>query len=1032
MEFITGESAFEIDKNGDRVGFVSSQMENATLSIKDNLLRVSDGQSISALTLLVALCLTVLELSAANPRSVPAYYLMNWQVENGLPQNTVHNIAQTADGYLWLATPQALALFDGQVFRTFTQRESAGPDFSRITCLYGDRSGRLWIGSHDRLYSYSRGRFTHFPAPEGMNPGEVKDLCQNRDGQLYALFADGLFRIEFGRLVLVPTADQNAPKGGTVIAADPSNRIWVAWGNTLYRYEDDQWSTEAQFPRIVNSVTVDYEGTLWCGLNAGLVASLRPGSPPELQSLGSGSVFGVILSRQGEVLFRVSDSLIRYPGGESVPLVLANNESIERIQKVFQDREANFWVGTIGKGLVLLRRQPLASYSTERGLKHPHATTIEEDHEGTVWVGTLGGGLARFQNGFFRSVEFTPFSHLGSLRATRDGRLWVGTYGHHLWRIDQEKPEIETRSRALAGRSLFEDNQGRIWIGGDGMGAERLSEGTTTRLDTGSGLMSDHTRCFAQDSSGAIWIGTDKGLHRFENDRIETFTVEEGLGGNRIQALFVDSTGCLWIGTGSGGLTRYRQGEFRTIRTEHGLLDNSVAQILEDNSGHLWLGTSRGLFRTKREAIHAVLDGAANRLTGRAFGKAEGMPNLECTGGFQPNCLQATDGSLWFATVDGVITLDPSTIPSNTVAPPIHIDQFLADGAPLGHRGPQLRNLGAELSIRIPESKSFELDLNSASSGFRVPAGTKRLEFHFTGISFTAPEGVQYRYRLAGYDRDWNEAGGLSVAAYTRVAPGDYTFEVQAANSDGVWNPKPAALQFVVHPEFWQTWWFQIGAILGATGIAFSLSYGPIQRRRQMARLRLRIARDLHDEVGSNLGTISLYNQLAMAKTDSASPATAEFQEIDRAVQQTVQSLRDVVWFIDPEFDTIGGMLQQMEETANRALAEKRVAFVADAPPHTRRLALDFRRNVFSIFREVTHNILKHSQAQRVTISISFNKGILKARISDDGVGFDTVAAGKGHGFKNMRRRAAELGGTWEITSNSGHGTTIQLEVPLT
>ncbi len=989
-------------------------------------------------TSLFALCalisvLTTAPCTQAAERAAP-YRVTNWQVEDGLPQNTIQKITQTSDGYLWLATTHDVIRFDGLEFRILAGDDLSNFDFRSVRCLFGDQDGALWIGTNQGLIRYQEGELSWIDGPEEFAPIKINNICQAPNGRIYMTSKLAVF--EFRDEVLVPITEEGpeSPDGGWVITADAKNRVWVSWGNTLYRRENDQWSREIQFPRIINYISSDSDGTIWCGLNAGYFAWLKPGGKENIKVYPGGSIFDVAQNQKGDVFFRVSDRLHRFPDGENVPLFLQNGEPVERIQIIFQDREKNLWLGTKGKGLVLLEPQPLATYSTEAGLPYPEVKTIAQFDADCLWLGTTGGGLAKLQGETFHPIEFTGYSNIGAIQRSRDGQLWVGTYGNHLWHIDQGQPTIETRSRALTGRCLFEDIEGALWVGGEGMGAERLTSNQVVRLDTGSGLVSDNVRCFAQDQSNAIWIGTDRGLHRYWNNKVEAFTTHEGLRDARVQSLFVDSSGTLWIGTEARGLTRFQNGSFDTIRTEQGFFSESVAQMLEDDLGYLWLGTNRRLFRTQLDELNRAFDQGEDKLIGKSFGKEDGMRSQECTGGFQPNCLKASDGILWFCTADGVVRADPASVQEKAVLPDIHIDLFLADGEPVRKENAS----DSETFDLVPKlgvydsfgASSVAQDLKE--NRFVVPPGAGRLEIHYTGINFTAPTSVHYRYRLSNYDTDWTVAGSQSIAAYTQVAPGTYEFEVQAGNSEGKFNPVSRKLAFVVRPTLIQSGWFRVSVGLGVCAALVALTYGPIQRRRQLAKMRIQIARDLHDEVGSNLGSISLYSQLAREKAGETSPAVEEFDEITRTIHRTAQSLRDVIWFTNPEFDTLRGMLQQMEDTANRMLVGKQIAFKADCPVSDRRLSLNFRRQVFLIFREITHNILKHSQASHVKITIFARRNVLSLKIADDGVGFDPNNGRRGNGLNNMQQRAEELKGRVTFHSQPGQGSTILFEIPMT
>ena len=963
-----------------------------------------------------------------------AYDVRNWQVEHGLPKNTIRHITQTSDGYLWIATDKEVIRFDGLVFRILSHQPSAGFEPNIIHCIHGDQKGGLWIGSGVQLFYYLPGQLVEIKTSTHKDVGVVKSICEDQAGQIYVAASTDLYQLKDDQLVSIAYNAPNGPGGGEALKVDSGNRLWVAWGNSLFYLDKGSWHKEAQFPVIINTIKLDETGAVWCGLNAGLMARFQPGTAADTEYVGPGSIFEITGNSQGTILYRISDLLYQYPDNDEVPLFLPNDEPIQHIQAIFQDKDQNLWLGTKGKGLALMSPQALKTYSTEQGLPVPDVKTIEEIDTTQIWVGTMGGGVFQITEGQFKPAPFTQYAYFGSIRKQRNGQLWIGAYGNHIWKREEGLFEIEPQSRSLAARCLFEDDQGRLWAGADGTGAERIGNGDTLRLDMNSGLASNNVRCFAQDATQAIWIGTDQGLHRYHQGHLDRFTVEDGLLDNRIQTLFLDSMGALWIGAEAAGLARYYQGTLTAKTETQGLLNDSVAQIIEDDLSQLWIGTNRQLFRTTLATIHDYFNGTVKRLAGKTFGKIDGMKSQQCSAGFQPNCLKASDGNLWFSTSDGVVCADPASIRSNTSNPIIHIDHFLADGEPVQRNSESLQSA----TLTSPKMGAYSAPRNTSAATlstqqrFAVPAGTSRLEIQFTGILFSAPEDVQYRYRLRPYDSDWSMAGPQNTAAYTRVPPGNYSIEVQASNSVGVWNPESATLDFVVLPLLVQTWWFRSGVVLLILLTVFALSYGPILRRRQLARLRLQIARDLHDEVGSNLGSISLYSQLARAKATGSSAAKEEFKEIDRTIQQTSQSLRDVIWFTNPKFDTLSGMLHQMEDTADRMLAGKTVTF--HAAPHTndRRLSLNFRRQVFLVFREIMHNTLKHSQADHVDISIKHHQKKLIIKVSDSGKGFDLNHYCEGNGLNNMKQRIKELNGTFDIQSTPGKGTSIQVEVSVT
>lgn len=312
-----------------------------------------------------------------------------------------------------------------------------------------------------------------------------------------------------------------------------------------------------------------------------------------------------------------------------------------------------------------------------------------------------------------------------------------------------------------------------------------------------------------------------------------------------------------------------------------------------------------------------------------------------------------------------------------------------------------------------------------------VPPGARRIEFQYTGLDFSTPEQVQFRYKLEAYDDEWQEAGTRRAAYYTRVPPGSYRFRVTSATGDPDHEAPEAALALVVQPHFRQTWWFRT-LLVSSSVIALLCIYRlRVRHIREVERLRWRIASDLHDEVGSNLSNIALLAQLAESAPSTPPPQRAEFTEISRVAVATANAVRDLVWFISPECDTLEELVQQMEAVACRTVPSIVVDFEARIEARARRLSLPFRRHVFFLFKEALHNAVKHSIAAWIHIRVKEQAGVLELEVSDNGIGYDSASVKLGQGLKTMRRRADDLGGRLHIESRPGAGSQIRLQARL-
>ncbi|MCX7006413.1 MAG: triple tyrosine motif-containing protein, partial [Kiritimatiellaeota bacterium] len=557
---------------------------------------------------------------------------------------------------------------------------------------------------------------------------------------------------------------------------------------------------------------------------------------------------------------------------------------------------------------------------------------------------------------------------ISALVAGRDGSLWVGTQGDYLWHWHDEVADPFYGPHINA---LLVDRTGRLLVGSDS-GLKYFDTHRDELVDFTN--FTGRVNALLEDRSGRIWIGTQfDGLLC-----LATNGTPEHCGSSKsVLALYADREGVVWVGT-TAGLERWQNGKHVTL-----LRDEFISQILDDNRGNLWLGLRRGLVRISKAEL---LDAAPNStLNLRFFGVSEGFPDAPCASGTGHLAVKTADGKLWFATRDGLAMVDP-------------------------------------WRITEPQAESLRIFIEDEHTR------GNEAEFAFTAPCFTEPETVRFSWRLEGFERDWTEPSAERRAHYPHLPPGTYQFQVRAA-LNGAWS-QPASTSLTVAPLFWQTWWWK--ALLYAASaavavlVALGIYRGRVRRQQQLDRLRLRIARDLHDEIGSNLGGIALLIGVAEQEHDPDA-----FQRIRSITLQSIEALKDLVWMIDPGHDALPDMLQRLRGIADDLLPGKLRAFTVTGDAAGRRAPLEVRRNVLPIFKEALHNIIKHAKAQNVTIEISLAERRLTLTIRDDGAGMDPAVAPGGHGLRNMQRRAEEIGGLLKIESQPGKGTRIHLEVPL-
>jgi ligand-binding sensor domain-containing protein/signal transduction histidine kinase len=758
-------------------------------------------------------------------KAVTQYNLDAWTTASGLPQNTITAIAQTQDGYLWMGSFGGLARFDGSRFVVFDKSTTPALRNSGVHALLADRNGGLWVGTNGGgLTLLKDGTARTFGIADGLGADVVRALFQDGKGRVWAGTNGGLSLLEGERFRTWNAANGFTSNVVRAIREDAQGALWIGTnGDGLFRMQDGQFT---RFTRkdglpsdLVFSLAFDKDGALWVGTNGGGLARYAGG---QFRLYGKddgldGDIIWSLLQDDGGNLWvgTYGAGLFRREGERFRGLTTRTGLSSDFVRALWQDHEGSLWIGTNTGGLARLRDGKFTTYTTREGLPNDIAKTVLAA-DGGVWVGTSGGGLARLKDGAFQTWsrrEGLPHDFVQALLRDDAGGLWVGTNGGGVARFADGRFHTYTTRDGLVDdhvSALVEDREGAVWIGTNAGGLSRFKDGTFTPFTRKDGLGANLVMAMLVDRRGALWVGTDGGgVTRLRGGEPHTFTVADGLAADSILCLYEDAEGEIWVGTSGGGLSHFQGERFTTVSTREGLHDDVVFAILEDGKGGFWLSGNRGLSRIARSALLAGATGT--RLEPEVFGIADGMKSNECSGVSQPAATRLPDGRLVFPTTRGIVIVDPGHLPRNERAPRVQVEELLAGGA--AYTGPQRE----------------------------LPPGAGNWELHFTALSFLAPQRVQFKYRLAGFDDDWVDAGTRRYAFYTQVPPGKYDFEVRAANNDGVWSDAPARASITLRPRFHQTRAFYAIVALslmlaGALGYAMHMR-GLHARRRELERL---------------------------------------------------------------------------------------------------------------------------------------------------------------------------------------------------
>ncbi len=978
-----------------------------------------------------------------------------------------------------------LVRFDGMEFKRPTHTANPPLPGREVTMLEVDGNGTMWVEQEGpyRLISYQNGVFTNRYQPPPVTPVHFRQVASVSDDEVLLVTTKGaLARIggrqgtseaklldlpfplalrcgslqgdggvwlrsdpgDFGFLengkFTAQTKDADGPGWPVhVMARAPDGRMWVGSGQGLAVME------AGKFRRIVPEglkvvppvfqIAFSGDGGMWVRtetrimkeLNGRWVVDVEPwsGGRGPLNAdfpLHGDASGGAWLPEAGRGLWHVDadGGLASIGTAEGLPGTV--------VSAWLQDREGGIWVGTQG-GLARLRPHLFDVVGPAQGLLQPVVRSISEDASGAIWLSSASG-LTRWRDGRCEEIPlqlpegFAPLTDalVAANPSNREDPLWIGTVGGGAfqWQDGALIHPFEPRKVGQAVRAILRDSKGATWFGGE-FGLFRWDGSELVRFNQSQGLRPGHIYDIREGSNGDIWLG-NAGAHltRYRDGRFENWQ-EKGLEDLPVYAILPDGDDAVWLGSLGDGLLRWRDGKFFRYTTEHGLPSDTVTQLLDDGMGHLWGGTRQGIFRVEKQALHEVAAGLAKHAAFKLFGRDDGLPSTECSGGMQPAALHASDGRLWFSTVRGAVAVDPAAVKSKGMPPPASIEEVRLDGVVLAN--------------------------NQAADGkhFNLPPGPHTLEFRFTGLTLVAPERVRFRWRMSGVDDGWVDGGFQRSVIYGGMLPGTYQFEVRACNQDGVWNRQGAVFGFSIKLRFWERDWFQVVMVITLVSAAAGMvaAFQRRKYRRKMARVesrraleaeRTRIARDLHDDLGAGLAQINISSGLVATEGIDPSFIPPLLQGIGTRSRELIAALDEIVWAINPKNDTLSSLATYLCQYAKNFLNPAQIACRLKVDPGLPDLPLaaEQRHGLFLAFAEALHNAVSHSGASEVRVGIAFGAGVIHLSVADNGRGLPAGEPAPGaDGLANMQERLTQLGGSCRISNPPGGGTEVAFHLPL-
>jgi len=1000
-------------------------------------------------TMLLAWPARVLALDPAV--GLDQYQHAAWTAREGL-MGSVRAIVQTPDGYLWLGTEFGLVRFDGVRFLSWPQPPDQQLPSPRILSLLAARDGTLWIGTFGGLASWKDGRLTRYREIED----QMDSLLEDHQGTIWVGTNQRVCAIRSGGLECRDDVKSVAPstygylQGGVFsLHEDTQHRLWVGAESGLWQWQPGPPRRVLAQPVAIFGAVVqgDHPTALTVITGAPQGRQLREitGDKQEIYTVpGALRTFTpnrLMRDRKGALWIGTLDrGILHVDHGKTTRFAQSDGLSSDFVLAFFEDREGNIWVGTTN-GLDRFRTSVVSTISASQGLSLP-AWSVASAHDGSIWIGT-DDGVNRWKDGqltIYRSAHLPRAGHraaayatvrevadpglpdnlIGPLTEDTHGRIWVMSRGGAAW---FENGRFTRSSRLTAGAStaIAADTREGVWIADPDRGLVHLVEGRGVETISWPWSKAERDRrvsaILLDPITGGLRLGfLYGGIAYFDHGKLATsLGSRDGLGADLLWSLLLDRGGALWAAT-DGGLSRITDGRVATLTTKNGLPCDVVRTVLEDDASSLWLYTACGLVRIAHSELDAWWSDSKRTVQTTVFDSADGVRSSAVVGRYGPRATKSQDGKLWFAHGDGVSVIDPRHLAFNNLKPPVHIEQITAD------------------------RKTYD-----AASNLRLPALSRDLRIDYTALSYVAPEKVRFKYKLEGYDRDWQDVGNRRQAFYGNLPPRDYRFRVIASNNSGVWNDAGESLDFSIAPAYYQTTWFRAACVAAFLVLLWGLYWYRLHqiareynaRLEERVRERTRIARELHDTLLQSFQGLMLRFQtgveLLPARPDEAREALEKALERgDQAIAEGRDAVQDLRSSAPITNDLARAVTALGEELASQDSAA--FGLVVEGAP--RELHPILRDEIYRIAREAVRNAFRHAQALHIEAEISYGEDALRVRVRDDGRGIDPVVVEEGRaghfGLPGMRERAKRMGAELNVWSGVGSGTEVELSVPGT
>jgi ligand-binding sensor domain-containing protein/signal transduction histidine kinase len=952
-------------------------------------------------------------------RGLSQYVHDSWGADKGFTGGTIFAIAKSGDGYLWLGTEHGLVRFDGSEFTAVPAPLPDGRHAGAVRGFVEDADGALWVRlDGPRLLRYENGVFDDPVAKFGLSDAAFTAMSQDTRGELLLWGPkSGTLRFLNGRFDPISAC---AGINGIVISmldsADGS--LWLGARDAgLYRMLNGkchQILSEVRL-RSVNALAASGGGGVWIGSEAGLNlweqgALVRLDHPEQLRGA---QVFALTKDHHDNLWVGTDRGLFRIDIQSRKVTGLLNSTAGKEVTAIYEDNEGEIWFAS-GRTLQRLRAGMFASFSLQEPQLNENGGPIFVDDAGRTWFAPVSGGLFSLENGTIQRVPVPGLNNdvIYSISGG-DGELWLGRQQGGLTELtrhgNQWAARTYTRKDGLAQDSVYtvvRTRDGTVWAGTVSGGVSVLRHGRFKNYSVDNGLRSNAIFSSMEASDGTMWFASPSGLVSFAANHWTTYGASGPEPSPNVRTVFEDSGHILWIGT-SHGLARFDHGRIEISHDLTQALAEEVLGIGQDAQGFLWVSTAHYVLRVDRGPL---LSGTLTEKDVLSYAAEDGL--LETEGVRRDRCLVSdSSGRIWLSLPHSLAFADVQS----------------ADG----YRWPA----GVRIdSVSPAESYSPGEPLN-------VPPETRNITFRYSATALFMPERIQFRYRLDDSDQAWSQGDSLRQVVYTHLPPGRYTFRIMASNALGAWNGPETHIAFIIHPAFWQTWYFRLLCVVALAIAVVSLyrirmfHYSERMNRRFQDRLaeRTRIAQDLHDTLLQGVLSASLQLDIVQDHLPDDSPTRPMLRRVLQLMRQVTEEGREALRGLRSVNGSIN-IEAAFARLPQEAGFDPSPVYKVHVQGQPRQLMSVVRNEVYFIVREAVVNAFAHAQSCNISVTIEYGTRALRILVNDDGCGIDPRILKNGRnghwGLAGMRERAEAIGSVLKIQSRASSGTDVELFVP--